>query len=255
MIQVTFERMLTIGFLVWMLKRFVEYTSSLLKSKFLCSVKQDVKHDMFMSIFRQDVSEVSSKAKSGEYILSFTNDINIIEQRYFSNIVSLISNLISIIILGASFLSLNRIVAIFIFIFAIMTFFIPMLFAKVLSAKNLTYSKKLSYFTQKLKEFFTAYTMIKNYSVESKITDKFSYINEDTENSKFEYEYVLLIANNVSSLLSWFMQFIAIGVGLMLVVNGNIMIGTVIAAQSFASDLASPLQEILFNKICKRHNK
>lgn len=240
-------RMLTIGFLVWMLKRFVEYTSSLLKAKFLCNVKQDVKHDMFTSIFKQDVSEVLNKAKSGEYISSFTNDINIIEQRYFSNIVSLISNLISTIILGFSFITLNRIIANFIFIFAILTLFIPMIFSKLLNIKNYTYSKELSHFTQKLKEFFTAYTTIKNYSVESKIIERFSNTNKNTENSKFESDYVLTLANNVSSLLSWFMQFIAIGVGLILVVNGNVMIGTVIAAQSFASDLASPLQEILFN--------
>lgn len=43
------------------------------------------------------------------------------------------------------------------------------------------------------------------------------------------------------------MQFIGVGLGIMLVIKGEILIGTVIASQSFASDLAQPLQDIIIN--------
>ncbi len=43
------------------------------------------------------------------------------------------------------------------------------------------------------------------------------------------------------------MQFIGVGLGLMLVIKGEILIGTVVAAQSFSSDLASPLQDVIIN--------
>ncbi len=109
------------------------------------------------------------------------------------------------------------------------------------------FSNKISAFTQRLKEYTVAYPTIKNYSIEDNITVKFDIINKETEDAKFEAEYLLTLANNVGQLLSWFMQFIGVGLGLILVIKGEILIGTVVAAQSFAGDLALPLQNIIIN--------
>ena len=125
--------------------------------------------------------------------------------------------------------------------------FVPLAFSKRLNEKILIYSGNISTFTQRMKEYMVAYPTIKNYSIEKGITDKFNYYNRETEESKFESDYTLTLANNVGQLLSWFMQFIGVGLGLMMVIKGEILIGTVIAARSFASDLASPLQEIIIN--------
>lgn len=92
-----------------------------------------------------------------------------------------------------------------------------------------------------------AYPTIKNYSIEKTINDKFEQINADTEEAKFESDYALNLANTVGQLLSWFMQFIGVGLGLVLVIKGEIRIGTVIAAQSFANDLGMPLQDLVMN--------
>ena len=125
--------------------------------------------------------------------------------------------------------------------------FVPVFFSKNLNEKNLKYSNMISKFTQKTKEFFTAYPTIKNYSIENEIIDKFNGINAESEDTKFEAEAALTLANNVGALLSWFMQFIGVGFGLMLVVKGEILVGTVIAAQSFASDLGLPLQNVIIS--------
>lgn len=131
--------------------------------------------------------------------------------------------------------------------FGIVTMFVPIIFSKKLNDKNLKYSKKISKLTQLLKEYFIAYPTIKNYSVEKAIIDKFDKENIETEDCKFEADYTISLANSVGSLLSWFMQFIGVGLGIMLVIKGEILIGTVIATQSFANDLAVPLQNIIVN--------
>lgn len=245
--KIVLMRMLAIGFLVWMSKRFVEFTTGMLKSKFLCCVKKDVKQGMFDSLLGIDASDFEARAAGGDYISSFTNDITILEQSYFGNIIGMCANIISIVILGASFFSLNRTLALCIFAFALITVFVPALFARLLSGKNLEFSRKIALFTQKLKEYFTAYPMIKNYSVEGQIEELFKKYNVSTEESKFDADYASTLANNVGSLLSWFMQFIAVGVGLVLMTQGKIIVGTVIAAQAFAADLAAPMQNVLIN--------
>ena len=238
-------RMLTAGFLLWILKRVVNFTSSLLKTRFICNAKQEVKHKLFVNLLGLDTSNISRIAASGEYISLFTNDITILETRFFNQIVALISNIFSIAILGTSFLALNKKLAISILVFGTITMFVPVAFSKNLNAKNLLYSECISKFTQRMKEYIVAYPTIKNYAIEKIVAKKFDELNIGTEEAKFEADYALTLANNIGSLLSWFMQFIGVGFGLMLVVNGEIMIGTVVAAQSFASDLANPLQNII----------
>ena len=114
-------RMLTAGFLLWILKRVVNFASGLLKTRFICNAKQEVKHMLFTNLLGLDTSNISRIAASGEYISLFTNDITILETRFFNQIVSLISNVFSIAILGASFLALNKKLAIAILLFGIIT--------------------------------------------------------------------------------------------------------------------------------------
>lgn len=240
-------RLLTTGFLLWISKRIVSFSSGVLKNRFICNAKQEVKHKLFVNLLGLDTANILEIASSGEYISLFTNDITILETRFYSQVVGLISSVFSITILGTSFIALNVKLAVAIIVFGIITMFVPVVFSKKLNEKNLIYSNNISIFTQRMKEYMVAYPTIKNYSIETTISQKFNNINHDAEESKFEADYALTLANNVGQLLSWFMQFIGVGLGLMLVVKGEILIGTVVAAQSFSSDLAGPLQDIIIN--------
>ena len=161
--------------------------------------------------------------------------------------MGLISSIFSVLILGTSFFALNVKLACAILIFGVMSMFVPVIFSKRLNNKNLMYSKSISKFTQKVKEYIVAYPTIKNYAIERTILQKFEEANKEAENRKFDSDYELVFANNVGALFSWFMQFVGVGYGIMLVLNGEILIGTVIAAQSFANDLGLPLQNIITN--------
>ena len=240
-------RLITIGGLIWLLKRLLVFTTSVVKSRFICNVKQDLKHEVFVNILNLNTANISEIALSGEYISLFTNDITIIEQRFFANFIGLLSSIFSLIILGSSFFALDKTLATLVFAFGITVIFIPVIFSKKLEEKNYWYSEQLSVFTQKIKEYLQAYSTIKNYSIEKVISKKFTNTNTEVENSKFEADYTLALADNVGSLMSWFMQIIVIGSGLVMVADGKILLGTVIAALAFAEDLATPLQGIISN--------
>ncbi len=72
-------RLLTIGFLLWMVKRVVTFVSDVLATKFICNIKQDLKHKMFVHLLGLNTSNISEIASSGEYVSLFTNDIIILE--------------------------------------------------------------------------------------------------------------------------------------------------------------------------------
>ncbi len=245
--KVVVLRMLAIGVLAWLGKRLLLFTISVVKSHIICNIKQDVKHNIFVNIMHLDTANISQKAASGEYISIFTNDIALIEQRFFSNIIDLMASIFALLILGSSFIGLNRKLGTLVIVFGAIIMFIPVVFSKRLGQKSLAYSNQISSFTQRIKEYFHAYPTIKNYSIEDVIEKKFTDANENVEVSKFEADYSLSLANSVGSMLSWFMQIIVIGAGLIMVSQGEILLGTLIASLSFAEDLASPLQSILSN--------
>lgn len=240
-------RLLSAGFLLWMLKRIIIYSNGVIKARFICNAKRDVKHQLFVRMMGLDTANIADVASSGEYISIFTNDITLLETRFYNQLLGLISGLFSLAILGTSFVALNVKLAGPIIGFGLVAMFVPAFFSRILNEKSLQYSNTISKFTQKVKEYMVAYPTIKNYSIERTISTQFDQENNNTENAKFDADCTLTLADCVGQLLAWFMQLIGVGFGLAYVIKGEILIGTVIAAQSFANDLASPLNNIIIN--------
>lgn len=240
-------RLLSAGFLLWMLKRIIIYSNSVIKARFICSAKQDIRHRLFVRMMGLDTANIADIASSGEYISIFTNDITLLETRFYNQLLGLLSGLFSLAILGTSFIALNAKLAVPIISFGIVSMFVPAVFSRQLNEKSLAYSNAISNFTQKIKEYMVAYPTIKNYSIEHVISTRFDMENSRTEAAKFDADCTLNLADCVGQLLAWFMQLMGVGLGLAYVIKGEILIGTVIAAQGFASDLASPLNSIIVN--------
>ncbi len=240
-------RLLSAGFLLWMLKRVIIYSNGVIKARFICNAKRDVKHQLFTKMMGLDTANIADIASSGEYISIFTNDITLLETRFYNQLLGLVSGLFSLAILGTSFVALYAKLAVPIMGFGIVAMFVPVVFSQKLNEKNLVYSDAISKFTQKVKEFMVAYPTIKNYSIENEISIQFERENNNAEDAKFDADCALNLADCVGQLLAWFMQLISVGLGLAYVIKGEILIGTVIAAQSFANDLAGPLNNIIVN--------
>ena len=238
-------RLLVLGFLLWMLKRVVTHTMLLIRDRFISRVKAETKHQMFAKLLNLNTANISQNASGGEHISMFTNDILLLEQRFLNQIMGLISGVFSIAILGYSFVVLNPKLAWAIIGFGVLTVLVPICFSKALNSKNTVYTRKIATFTQRLKEYISSYPTIKNYSIEPEIMERFDSVNNDTEDAKFDADCTFTLANSVGQLMAWFMQFIGVGLGIIMVLQGEILVGTVIAAQAFASDLALPIQNVI----------
>lgn len=238
--------MLTIGFLLWMGKRIIIVLMAGIKNYIICNVRADLKEDIFRRIllhFSMDVNNTST----GMWTSMFTNDITLIENRYIESFLSIISSALSIVVLSGSFLTLNITLAAFILGFGVLSLSVPIFFSRLLNRMSYAWSRQLGVFTQCIREFFAAFPTIKNYAIESQIDRKFVDIDQKTEANKFDADFTLSVANNSAAMLAWFMQFIAVAAGVVMMAQGRILLGTVIAAQSFSSDIAVPLIGLVNN--------
>ncbi len=245
--KIEFLRVLSAGFLLWMAKRVAVYSNGVIKTRFICNAKRDLKHDLFAKLIGLNTANLADIASGGEYISIFTNDITLLETRFYNQLIGIVSGLFSLAILGTSFVALSAKLAFPIIGFGVVSMLVPVFFSKLLNDRSMAYSNAISRFTQKVKEIMTAYPTIKNYSIEDEISVQFNRENSAAEEAKFDADCTLILANSIGQLLAWFMQLIAVGLGLACVIKGEMLVGTVIAAQSFASDLAGPLNSMIVN--------
>ena len=239
-----FQLVLT-GVLIWLLNRLLFYSQDLLRSRLICNIKQDLKRDIFAAAFSLEAGQLSALGDSGAYISLFTNDVSILEQRYLTVLLDLIAQLFSFVIVGLAFFGMERRLALFVLIFGVLVMFVPTVFSRRLNRANLQYSDRLSELTQGLKESFSSGSAIKNFAVEDVFQERFDTRNRSAEDAKFRFDSSLALADGAGSLLTWFARMMVIGAGLILVSRGELLLGTVMAAQSFAVELAMPLQDIV----------
>ena len=231
-------------FIIWIIDRVIQISKSVYQIFIIKMIKIDIKNTIFSNMMNSCLSSFIKK-DSGEYISLLSNDITILEGRYHYNILGLISDIVTIVVLSTSFFILQKTIAMSMFVFAIFALVIPALFSKYTNNKNLEYSNKFAVFLQKVKEYVIGFPTFKNYSVEDKIISRFMDENTLVEEAKYEAEYALVFTNQIGSFFSWFIQFVSVGVGLSLVLSGKTTLGTVVASFSFASALGSPLQTII----------
>lgn len=231
-------------FTVWIVNSLFQYWYRLLRAYMVTRARADLKRDVFSLLLKVNLSSFSRK-EPGDYIATFTNDITMLDTRYFDAAIELVEYIVTIFIIGGSFFALDLTLALIIMIGGFLCGLVPLVLTRYTVTANKKFIKRFEGFTQSIKEFFGAFLTFKNYSVEPQIKEKFDCINDDTEKTKFEAEFALEFANNLGGTLSWFVRFAVVGLGLIKVVQGDLTMGLVYTAYNFANELASPLQGII----------
>lgn len=240
----TVLKLFAVLFVVWIVNSLFQYWSRLLRAYMVTRARSDLKKDAFSLLLKINLSAFSKK-EPGDYIATFTNDITMLDTRYFDAAIELFEYVITIFIIGGSFFALDITLALIILIGGAICGLIPVILARYTVRANGKFISKFEDYTQKIKEFFGAFPTFKNYSVENQINSKFDSVNDSTEKTKFEAEFALEFANNLGGTLSWFVRFAVVGLGLIKVVQGDLTMGLVYTAYNFANELASPLQGII----------
>ena len=206
--------------------------------------RRNIKDEMFSKIMSSK-SDMISESDTGTYIAGFSNDITILENRYFEALLSGIEAVISVATALMAIINLNKKMAVIIFTGETLSILICLIVRIYSMKKNVIYIEKLSVFTQKVKEFFSAFSVIKNYSVENQIIKRFDFFNSSVENSKEEADssiaYVDVITRTSNSLI----KFLLVGFGAVLVMNGEITIGIIFTAYSFTDQLVGPMHTLI----------
>lgn len=221
----------------------IEYIKKLLQAQLIKKALLSLKEEVFSSILDSDISSFNED-NSAKYISTLTNDINILEQDYFTNILEMTANIVAFIIATVAIITVNVYITIGVFLISFIPILIPILFGKRVSILKNTYSTNLGSFTTKVKDIFSGFEVIKSFNIESKIKEEYYKSNNNLEKSKYKFSALSAIVQVLSSSFGFLMFFMAMGIGTYLIILGVLTVGAMLAAVQLMNNIVNPIVNI-----------
>ena len=224
---------IVINFLIYILR-------GVFRAKYLKNVMFSLNHDLFKGIFSKTVKEFYQE-NSSAYLSVFNNDLKIIERNYFDNLLTITADLSQFIICLIAVFSLQFSLAIIVIIINIIAIFVPILFGKVLSKKQVISIQKYSQLNIKIKDFFNSFELIKCFQVTHHIIHRFDYVENEYETSMQNYRYDEGLISGFSTLSSLGVSVMTTLISLYFVIMNKISIGEMLAITQLVNNIANPL--------------
>lgn len=222
-----------INFLIAILRGFF-------RAKYLKNVMFSLNHDLFKGIFSKTVKDFNQE-NSSAYLSIFNNDLKIIENNYFDNLLTIVSDLSQFIICLIAVFSFQFSLAIIVIIINIIAIFVPILFGKVLSKKQIISTQKYSQLNIKIKDFFNSFELIKCFQITHQIIHQFDNVANEYETSMQNYRYDEGIISGFSTLSSLGISVMTTLISLYFVIINKITIGEMLAITQLVNNIANPL--------------
>ncbi len=216
------------------------YLRKITQAVFVKKNIQSLRNDIYTNVIDKDMPDFISK-NSASYISTLTNDINILEQDYFINLLDLIGELATLAIGTFAIFKVNVEIAVGVFIVGAITLIIPVIFSKTVSSMRKKYSDSLSNLTINMKDTFSGFEIIKGFNIEDSIKEEFSNYNFKTEDSKFKFAKFSSGVETLSQGAGLAMFFVAILLGTYFLIQGKISFGLLMAAIQLMNNVVPPI--------------
>lgn len=195
-----------------------------------------------VALFNQEVREYLMQTdfvKTGEKEISnrisfINNDLNLIEEKYFRQLFSLVSTVVKIVgIVGIVTIALiNSVVLTLVFVaFASLSSLIPSLFSKKTANQSSNWSKSTGSYVTFMSDLLKNINTVLNYNVLSLFVKKGSKVIKNSVENKRERDDTIAKSDFYVDLLAYSLDFLPIGIGIIMVIQGHIALASFVAVQ------------------------
>ncbi len=224
-------------FAVFILETMSKTSNEALIAKIMKNYRQDI-IDNYLNL------ESQARVSSSKLISIMTNELNEIEKEYLKSMISIFKDVFLFIISICLLFSISIYLAISIALIAWLPILVPQLFNSKNQRLKGEYLKNIQKYTNKVREISQGFELIKGFNIESKISSMFSIINSKTEYSKFVSNSFMNFQGAVSIVSGFLIFFINVLIATYLVINGQITIGSMMAAIQLMNYIINPIISI-----------
>ena len=210
------------------------------RGKFAVNSMKEVRLDYFKGLLDKDYPSFLKK-KQGEYIAQYTNEMEIIENQFFSTIPMLAEIIIKIVIVSTSLFILDYRIAIMTLFLLTMPLYVPRLVEKKLQRAQTEFVKQFENHIKAITDWLNGFEIIKNFSIEKNIKEKFIESNDNTMEKNLKKRQMGYLTRTISALLSYFSHFIILIFAAYLVLSGDFSAGDFFIAVGMIDQLSYPI--------------
>ena len=210
------------------------------RGRFAVDSMREVRLDYFKSLLTKNYPSFLKK-KQGEYIAQYTNEMGIIENQYFGTIPMLAEIIIKIIVVSISLFILDYRIAIVTLVLLTMPLYVPKLVEKKLQSAQTEFVKQFENHIKAITDWLSGFEIIKNFSIEKNIEEKFIESNINTMEKNLEKRQIGYLTRSISALLSYFSHFIILVFAAYLVLKGDFSAGDFFIAVGMIDQLSYPI--------------
>lgn len=217
----------------------------LAKVKYMNRIAYEYRKNILRSILQVKLSNLTSK-KRAEYISIMNNDIQMVLNDYYGNLLNLIYTVATVAFSVKALLSLNVYILLIIILQIVLLTINPFLFRKPLqqSKENQSIAKKDYNF--KLTDFIEGIHIIKTYLCEKIMTKQVNEASEEINAAEFSFAKTQMYANLFSMTVGYVCNFLIVAVGVYSIYKGNLTVGALLAILQITDLLANPITTVTY---------
>lgn len=231
-----------ISFMVFILAYMViDYLTQRLRYRILQHAQTSLRSETLSNILSLD-SDAFHKKNTGEWVSLLSNDVEVIGQSYFSIILDFIPQIISFVSCTLLLCYLSWPLAIFVVVFTLLQMLIPKILSPKISDAKESQSNAASAFTVSASEHFQGFSLLHGLNLTKYSCDALSKFNAFWEKAKFRVKHITMIANTLSYGCGNVVYIGLYFIGAILVANGQLTLGTMVAITQLSVYIMGPLQ-------------
>ncbi|GAA4064667.1 ABC transporter ATP-binding protein [Amphibacillus indicireducens] len=211
--------------------------------KLICKINNSLRDDLFKGIFKKNISDFRS-VNSADYISALTNDIKLLEENYFSPLLSVVQGAIIFVSSFIVMFYISPIVSVALIIALVLLIIVPGIFSPFLQEKQNIYSEKLSKLTIKSKDILLGFEIIKSNSMNNHIQSEFQKKSNEVYESKFSVDKLYAFIESISLLLGLVAQVGVILFAAYLIIQGELTAGALLGLVQVSGNITAPIQTL-----------
>lgn len=176
-----------------------------------------------------------NRENTADYISALTNDMKLIEENYIAALLNTFELIVMFVATLIVLLFLSPIVTTILIVTFMLMFLIPAAIGRFLEKRQNLVSRQMAIFTEKLKDTFSGYEILKSYNRIEDANNQFQNENETEIKVRFKAARLFALNEGLSDTLSVLSTITVIFVSAYLVLVGHITMGTLLALVQLSS--------------------
>lgn len=208
--------------------------------------EKSLKDDFFSAVFRMEYKEFY-KRPIAEYISMQANDITTIEQDYLQPLVDVIRSVNMLIVYGSvMILFVDTRIAIVTILVSVLVTIIPQLYGKKISQKRNNYVRQQAAYTTVITDLLNGFLHISKRTIDAilKVHEK---ALQETAYKRMQFGKAKMLSLSINQLAISTVQIVTLSMTMVLFAQGEITVGTAVAALGYVSSFLEPIQSVLYD--------